>query len=202
MIYFTADTHFGHGNIITLCQRPFDSVQEMDETLIARWNQRVGPEDTVYHLGDLTLGTAEQAQRVIARLNGTIMILGDPYHHDGRWLQWRQGMQPDIRSASDRSLIILSPIHLFHCEHPWGGKRLSVVLSHFPMFSWHKMHHGSWHLFGHSHGRTRRGLLCLDVGVDCWGYAPVSLDEIFAAMRPKQEALAAQGHHYPIKEEV
>ncbi len=51
-LYFTSDTHFGHKNIIQTCNRPFASVDEMDEAMVARWNQRVGPDDTVFHLGD------------------------------------------------------------------------------------------------------------------------------------------------------
>ncbi len=54
--WFTADTHFGHTNVIRYCARPFDSVQAMDETLIENWNQVVRPKDTVYHLGDFTPG--------------------------------------------------------------------------------------------------------------------------------------------------
>ena len=53
MIYFIADPHFGHENILKLCDRPFSSVEEMDELLIRRWNETVSDEDTVYLLGDL-----------------------------------------------------------------------------------------------------------------------------------------------------
>ncbi|MBL8880695.1 MAG: hypothetical protein JNG88_16400 [Phycisphaerales bacterium] len=55
MIWFTADTHFGHANIIKHCRRPFASVEEMDETLLRNINARVGRSDTLYHLGDFAL---------------------------------------------------------------------------------------------------------------------------------------------------
>jgi hypothetical protein len=58
-IYFTADTHFNHANIISFCQRPFASVAEMNEALIAKWNARVGEGDLVYHLGDFAGGTGD-----------------------------------------------------------------------------------------------------------------------------------------------
>lgn len=54
-IFFTSDTHFGHNNIIKLSNRPFSSVEEMNEGLIERWNDVVGAEDIVYHLGDFSL---------------------------------------------------------------------------------------------------------------------------------------------------
>ena len=54
--YFTADTHFGHGNIIKYCNRPFKNHLEMDDELIRRWNNVVSNEDEVYHLGDFEFG--------------------------------------------------------------------------------------------------------------------------------------------------
>lgn len=51
-IFFTADTHFSHDSIIRFCDRPFRDTQDMDEALVANWNRRVGPDDTVFHLGD------------------------------------------------------------------------------------------------------------------------------------------------------
>ena len=59
-VFFTADTHFGHANVIRFDDRPFGSVDEMDEELIRRWNSKVGTEDFVYVLGDMiwkTYGT-------------------------------------------------------------------------------------------------------------------------------------------------
>ena len=53
MIYFTADTHFGHYNVIRFCDRPFASAEEMDEAMIQNWNDRVTGNDTVYILGDM-----------------------------------------------------------------------------------------------------------------------------------------------------
>lgn len=59
MIYFTADTHFGHYNVIRFCDRPFASAEEMDEAMIQNWNERVTGNDTVYILGDKFLETSD-----------------------------------------------------------------------------------------------------------------------------------------------
>lgn len=75
MIYFIADTHFNHENIIKYCDRPFNSVQEMNEYIINKWNSVVKEKDIVYHLGDVGFGTTEELKKLISRLNGTKILL-------------------------------------------------------------------------------------------------------------------------------
>ena len=70
MIFFTSDTHFGHANIIRYCKRPFDSVNEMNDTMVARWNASVKPTDTIFHLGDFALGHWEFHEEYLKALNG------------------------------------------------------------------------------------------------------------------------------------
>ena len=48
MIYYTADTHFGHANVVEMCERPYPDVDAMNEAMIAAWNERVHGHDTVY----------------------------------------------------------------------------------------------------------------------------------------------------------
>lgn len=67
-IWVTSDTHFGHENIISYCDRPFSSVEEMDEKLIENWNSVVKPSDKVYHLGDVFFGG--NPRLTLGRLNG------------------------------------------------------------------------------------------------------------------------------------
>ena len=70
--FFTADTHFGHANIIKYCNRPFKDVDEMNEAIIANWNNVVKEGDTVYHLGDFSF---RGFHRYKNRLNGNIILL-------------------------------------------------------------------------------------------------------------------------------
>lgn len=69
-VWFTADTHFGHANIIRYCKRPFASAAEMDEVLLRHINERVGVEDVLYHLGDFLFAAA--TQQSIASGSGAI----------------------------------------------------------------------------------------------------------------------------------
>jgi len=183
-VFVTADQHFGHANIIRFCNRSFANVGEMDQAMIDAWNEVVGPEDDVYHLGDFTL-TDSLSPWVHALTFETLYIV--PGGHDWRWLN-------DFRPAAfDYRVEVLPP--LFTLELPSGGKRPHVVvLCHYPMLSWDRSHYGSLHLHGHSHGTIpddlggdtqlppgkKRGRR-IDVGVDSWGFAPVSLDFLMGA---------------------
>ena len=58
-VYFIADTHFDHKNVIKYCDRPFNSVEEMNSTIIKNWNEIVQDDDIVYFLGDFFFPAGE-----------------------------------------------------------------------------------------------------------------------------------------------
>ena len=81
-VFFTSDTHFNHEAILRFCDRPFTSIQEHDKVLIDNWNSVVGPEDTVFHLGDFCFGGFPKWKEIREQLNGhIILIVGN---HDDR----------------------------------------------------------------------------------------------------------------------
>ena len=78
MKYLISDTHFNHLNIIKYCNRPFETVEEMNEFIIQKWNNTISNDDTVYFLGDFCLGNREKVIELGHRLNGhKILILGN-----------------------------------------------------------------------------------------------------------------------------
>ena len=85
MIYFTADMHFNHKNIIRHCNRPFESVEEMNEVIIARFNAKVKQKDSLYILGDAVWGSADSANKIMKRLNGKKFLIRG--NHDYRWVE-------------------------------------------------------------------------------------------------------------------
>jgi calcineurin-like phosphoesterase family protein len=164
-ILFTADTHFGHSNIIKYCSRPFGSVEEMDETLIENWNKKVNQRgDTVYHLGDFAKAhKAEDVRRYRERLNGKIILI--------------EGTHDNFDNRSECGFTSISP--LLTIKHDG----VSITLCHYALRVWHKSYFGSWHCFGHSHGRLEPMGKSWDVGVDNNAFSPISFDELSLIMK-------------------
>lgn len=160
-VWFTSDTHFGHGGALGLFRRPFDSVAAMDAALVANWNVTVAPDDTVWHLGDVAVGrTAAAVAAILARLNGTKHLLaGNADPPAVRAL-------PQWASVADLAETVVD------------GRRL--VLCHYPLRAWKDEGRGAWQLHGHSHGRLAPLARQRDVGVDAWDFRPVALPALTA----------------------
>lgn len=168
MNFFTADTHFYHVNIIKYCNRPFSSVQVMNETLIKNWNSKVTNKDTIYVLGDFCLAHKEEyVLNLIKELNGhKIFLIGS---HDKALLNLNKLNFHNFEIKKERILEIYL-------------KNKPVILSHYAMRVWPKSHYNSYHLYGHSHGKLPSFGKSIDVGVDIWKFFPVSENEIFKAL--------------------
>lgn len=205
MIWFTADTHFGHTNILGGGQRPFDSVDQMNARLIAAINDRVSCRDTLYILGDFSYRTTvAEALRLRERINcrHIRLIRGN---HDKDWGMLEPA--PRVAAKGKKRPASTSPATgpfeavLDYAElKPGECHGTRMVLSHYPMLSWNGKRRGSIQLHGHIHADRRynernreRGILRYDVGVDANSYAPVSRDEIlefFRGVEPVQVGFA------------
>lgn len=193
-IFITADTHLGHENIIEFCDRPFGSVEEMDQVLINNWNDVVGADDIVYHLGDFTLSGPIEAKQYFRQLNGYIYVLANTWHHDKRWLQevewFPEAGVLDISFQSGtryyNPVKVLPPMVVLEIEGLGNeGHPLAVTLCHYPLAVWDRKHYGAWHLYGHTHKSDNSGEFRLNVGVDCMNYHPVNLGGVLEYMYDK-----------------
>ena len=172
MIWFTSDLHLGHPAIINMCKRPFDSVQEMNDTLIGNFNACVKQNDTVYILGDIAhRTTVAEANRMIGRLNGK-KILCKGNHDKGYENELFEGIY-------DFFEIAVSGVN--------------VSLMHYPMMEWPKSRRGSLHLHGHIHSKgeynlqqRESGILRYDVGVDANYFYPVSIEQVKDFFKSKE----------------
>jgi len=162
--FFTADYHFDHTNSIKYCNRPFSTVEEMNEGLILNTNQKVRPIDHLVIAGDLTLHHKSEFvyQKFINRLNGDKILLKG--NHD-YWIPKKTGR------------------YIYHLTI--NGQFIAV--SHYPMRSWNKSCHGSWNLHGHTHALLEPLRNQWDIGVDNTNYFPISFDEISEIMRKQPE---------------
>ena len=170
-IFFTGDHHFNHKNVIKYCERPFESIEIMDAELIKRWNEKVSPNDVVYHLGDFCLNSLKLTRKYFSQLNGDIHILDNFWHHDKMWIADIK-KNNEIISTKSGIVSLISPIFIIKTE----GKIL--ILSHYPQEEWDRKHYGAIHFHGHSHGNSRKMENRFDIGVDCWNFYPVALKEI------------------------
>lgn len=175
MIYFTSDLHFGHSNVVKYSRRPFADLAEMEAALIANWNARVTAQDSVYVLGDFSMASPARTLAVLEQLAGQKFLVRG--NHD-------KGM----RGTAERKFGWVKDLYELKVPDAdvHGGNQI-IALCHYAMLVWNKSHFGAWMLHGHSHGSMPDdpNALRLDVGVDCWNYAPVSYDEIKARMRTK-----------------
>ena len=181
MIFFSADHHVAHANIIKYTNRPFADIHEMNRELVIRWNKVVGSTDTVYYLGDLTLGGLGIAMDFLSQLNGKIYILLYPYHHDKNWLA--EGRQ-SILSSKHQRVEYCPGLHVVEVsETPFP-----ISLCHYPLAQWERSHYGAIHLHAHSHGNYHARGAIHDVGVDNNSYAPISLIQVLQIIEKKLEA--------------
>ncbi|NOQ72342.1 MAG: phosphoesterase [Crocinitomix sp.] len=174
-IFFTSDHHFGHENIIKFSNRPFKNVEEMNEVMIERWNEKVHPRDDVYYLGDFSLEKdREKTAEILKRLNGSKFLIKG--NHEGAALNHSKKFEW-VKDYYE--LKIKDP----DCKN--GTRR--IMLFHYAMRSWRGIGRGNWHLYGHSHGNLPdlEDQLCFDIGVDNHDFYPLSYEEIKAIMAKK-----------------
>src|SRR5277367_1596831 len=112
-IFFTSDTHFGHGGSLGLFRRPFSSVAAMDEAMIAGWNEAVGPADEIWHLGDFAIMRSEpDIARILAGLNGRKhLVAGNNDSETTRCLGDWASVAPYAELEQDGVLLVL-------CHYP------------------------------------------------------------------------------------
>ena len=178
-LWFTSDTHFNHAGILRFCHRPFKDIAEMNTVLIRRWNECVGSDDIIFHLGDFGFGHSGELMKILKGLNGRkIWILGN---HD---IRLKEQLESGFDFVSNQMNIRVGRRH--------------IILNHFPFLCYS----GSWResnpslqFFGHVHSgplAADSGLdyprlqhlfpTQYDVGVDNNDFRPISFNQIIGKM--------------------
>lgn len=201
-IRFTGDLHFGHENVIAFDNRPFKTVEEMDEELIRRWNNKVDKGDLTYVLGDMIWKARnDDAPSIINRLNGQIILIKG--NHD-RFLHNAKA-KAALAGIKDYDDI---------CVTLKDSTQKRVILDHFfkPMYNGHR--HQAIHLHAHSHFTDEADFevdfaaylnsigcrnVIYNVGCMYWNYEPVSLDEILAHGRTIRPNYGERSPEYKVQ---
>jgi len=165
MNYYISDLHLGHENIIELTNRPFESIEQMNEVLITKWNKKVKQDDDVYIIGDLFFKSSTNIEEMLVRLNGKKhLIIGN---HDKTWID---------QIDKDKYFVSVDELLTFN-----DGVR-DITLCHYPMVSFE----GRFHIHGHIHGNTKdifwdtlkKMDKVLNASVEINNFEPVTFDRL------------------------
>lgn len=165
MIFIISDTHFSHANIIKYCNRPFNDIEEMNETIINNWNDVVGKNDIVYHLGDFALCNNE-LKELVSRLNGKIYLIKG--NHDRKTMTF----------YANAGLEVLPTQTLL--------KKYKLILSHRPLMD-EQIPNGYINVHGHIHNKKIQDELPesiysrekhINVSVDVTNFIPININQL------------------------
>ncbi|MCM3109860.1 metallophosphoesterase family protein [Lederbergia lenta] len=146
-MYFISDTHFSHRNILDFENRPYYSVEEMDEIMIENWNSTISNEDIVYHLGDFCLSNQDRHIEIIKRLNGKIRIVKG--NHD--YSNTMKKLHPYLDEYHEVGQYI-------------KASKQQIWLTHYPMQI--GIRPKKWSISGHIHSYPNHDINQLNVGCD------------------------------------
>ena len=189
-VFFTSDTHYSHKNICrgvtdwrtqdgeipVHSTRDFNTIEQMNETLVTNINAVVGHNDTLIHLGDFSFGGFENVEKFLNRFvcQNIHLVLGN---HDTHIKYDRDGIQDRFLSVQQYLEVKINDYYF--------------VLSHYPLQSWHGLNKGVIHLHGHTHlpknlkfGNGKK----MDVGVDGNDLNPYLIDDIIKIMNKRDIA--------------
>lgn len=191
--FVSSDWHFGHANIIKYSPKSrghFKDIEEMNEAIIRNVNAKVKKDDIIFILGDVGFCKPEKTMMYLARINcDKYIVFGN---HDSKLRE--SGVFNDIHARNMAKVIGFSSDLVI--SRKVGDKKMNVVMYHFPIESWDRMHHGSIHLFGHRHtdkadhkniNRSR------DVGMDGNDMMPYNMDDLLIEL--EKNPIKFEGHH-------
>ena len=184
-IWMTSDTHFSHNKSFLFKPRGFNSVEEMNENIVERWNNIVKENDIIFHLGDVALINTEEAINYIKILKGNI-----------KWIRGNHCTESKIQMICK----YCSNIQLIgNINTSWAYmlkySKFSLYLSHYPTltanFDDKKFSQHVINLHGHTHQQTNflnpTNPFMYHVGLDSHDYTPVHIDNVIADIRQRWE---------------
>jgi len=177
MIYFLADPHFDHENVLKFEKRPFETIEEMAIQILYNINEVVKPEDTLVLVGDVCFGHRKHWRRVLDLIDCKNVVLVRGNH--------------DRTFPANLPVIVVEEMRMKICKQ-------NVIVSHYPFrYPWYKHWWGllrgrkpryrerrpkddgkSFVIHGHTHGKEKTKGRMINVGVDAREFKPVSMAQI------------------------
>lgn len=177
--FITSDLHLGHKNIQKFCPNTrghYENIDHMNEEMVREWNERVNPEDLVYILGDVAFMPGDKAAKFLRRMNGRKILIEGNH---------------DVKQLKDKNFReCFEEVHKY-LEIKYDGRH--VVMFHYPIMEWNKMHYGAIQFHGHLHGNPS-GLeqyRCRDMGYDATGQIVMLMEDAIENARQGE----IKGHH-------
>ena len=194
--WFASDHHFGHANVIDFCNRPFSTIQEMDQSLIDNHNRLVKPEDLVIFVGDVFMYcTPDRMKEVVSQLNGERKILVIGNHDKDPRAMMNLGFdfvvsEMSMKIADETVLFSHYPFRMGSILYQWVKfksrvfKLLNKIGIKVRRISPERYHNkrpvdrGQFLIHGHTHNSNKINGRAIHVGVDAWNYKPVNIQQI------------------------
>jgi calcineurin-like phosphoesterase family protein len=178
-IFFTSDLHFFHYNIINYCNRPFENLYQMHNTLIENWNKVVPKNGYVFIAGDFAMtANIGSISKILNKLNGSkILIYGN---HDYQNRFDREVISSMFKLATDYvELTVMDESNKVDTQ---------FAISHYPFMYWRR---GYYHLHGHVHSGPNSESseqvpfhkMRYDVGVDNNDFTPITYSELIGKFK-------------------
>lgn len=170
-VWFTSDLHFWHKNICKYCNRPYETIEEMNEAIITNWNSVVQEDDIVFVLGDLGFCGIEKLRHLMSQLKGKIFLIQG--NHDSDKIVnklYEEGLIEDYFKILEVTII-----NDEECPNQ------QLTLCHFPMIDWYNKEKGAWMIHGHQHQLPETpgcSVMHWDVGVDKNGMTPINFEQL------------------------
>ncbi len=186
--FFTSDLHFNHFGVIGYCNRPWPTVPEMNEGLIANWNSVVGPRDRIFVMGDFHLGGNKNLKEIVSRLNGhKILFRGN--HDAPAKLMVEAGFD---RIEENEVIKLPDGTKVFGSHFPYYptlDDRAAAIIAGVEMDTrylhkriWRR-DQDMWLIHGHVHQAWQVFDRQLNVGVDVWDYKPVPVETLIKIIK-------------------
>jgi len=183
----TSDEHFGHENILKYCNRPFNSVAEMNHEMIERNNSVVTDNDIVIHCGDFTLNKEQYALDIIEQLKGNHIFLTGSHDKWMKKFDWNSFVTSFDGKFLNDGITFIPRVSRGGYVFEQNIDGTYIVACHYAMRVWPRSHHGSIHVYGHSHGNLPSLGKSMDVGVDCNNFYPISLKQVIERINHENE---------------